>query len=144
MDNTLFFFLIKNIFVLRTARNKWFCVSPDWGRQVVRSASPWVLFSQGEDAHVPTFQSGTTESMETPTCLSPVHMAGCDLEAHGTVPKHPGLTEMLGLHFASRYFHQAVSFQQAASGTDSPLLSVHIWGVAEGQRIAVKSLKSTM
>lgn len=54
-----YFFKIKNIFsfVLRTAKNKWFCMSPEQ-RQVVRSALPCMLFSHAENARVAKLQGG--------------------------------------------------------------------------------------
>lgn len=47
--------------MLRTEGNKWFCMSPDLTRQVVCSASPWVLFSRAEEASVARFQGGLND-----------------------------------------------------------------------------------
>lgn len=97
---------------------------------MVRSASPWVRFSHGENARVPTFQDGTTESMEAPICLS-----SC---AHGRMrpPRTRDAFQSIlgprrcsGCILVAGVFHQAVSFEQAASETYSSLLSVNIWGV---------------
>lgn len=135
MDGAIFFGIENNCsFVLRTARNKWFCMSPDLMETGGVLGSALGAFLTCRDClccQIPRWFKA--EPVKAPTCFSSCEYSRIQSQfIQDWILKQLGSSEMLGLHFASKYF-------SPGNGASGKLFQEHIhqfawytlWGFAE-------------
>lgn len=128
----LVIFLIKNIFsfVPRTARNKWFRMSPglmETGGVFSFALGAFLTCREHPGCQI-SRESKWLSLWKPQPAFPPVHAVESISSPRTVFQSNLGTTEMLRLHLLRGIFIRQWSFKEAASGTCSSLLSVYIFG----------------